>query len=236
MSRYHLAIVFLFVTICTMTACRPSKEPSVSSPEDKSSGINDALRNKSEPRQAQPDDTNQKRTAMQLTADAIENMRQGDTEAALFAAQQAVALEEENFDARWHLMLILQDRGINLLEKDFKKEGYDDLLELNKHVTWLNNHLDRLNDSKKRKLAFANYNVACALARNQQPDQALDSLKMAIELGYDDYEKIKSDPDLDSLRELERYKQLVEKPKSDAPTPDSSQPFESADSPDTNPN
>lgn len=46
---------------------------------------------------------------------------------------------------------------------------------------------------------IATYNIACALALMGQPQPALESLREAIELGYDDVDQVQTDSDLYSL-------------------------------------
>ena len=49
------------------------------------------------------------------------------------------------------------------------------------------------------------YNLACSHARAGQPDAALDWLEKAAGLGFADAALLDTDPDLDSLRELQRF-------------------------------
>jgi ketosteroid isomerase-like protein len=55
------------------------------------------------------------------------------------------------------------------------------------------------------------YNLACAFALSAQKDQALDNLEKAINAGFTDRQQYENDSDLDSLRETERFKELLKK-------------------------
>ncbi len=55
----------------------------------------------------------------------------------------------------------------------------------------------------------AHYNLACRYALLKQPDQALGSLRKAVELGYRDFGFMEEDQDLDSIRKDPRFRQLV---------------------------
>jgi tetratricopeptide (TPR) repeat protein len=55
------------------------------------------------------------------------------------------------------------------------------------------------------------YNLACAQARAGEKDNALKTLAEAVELGFTDGAHIKKDADLDSVRETEEYKKVIEK-------------------------
>lgn len=54
------------------------------------------------------------------------------------------------------------------------------------------------------------YNLACSLALSGRPDDALEALGRAVELGYDDYEWMKKDPDLNSLHGDARFESILE--------------------------
>jgi hypothetical protein len=54
------------------------------------------------------------------------------------------------------------------------------------------------------------YNLACAHALAGQPDAALDNVERAIGAGFRKRAQYESDPDLASLRELPRFKALMQ--------------------------
>jgi tetratricopeptide (TPR) repeat protein len=53
------------------------------------------------------------------------------------------------------------------------------------------------------------YNIACMYSMKNKVEKSLDFLKIAIEKGYDNWELIKSDKDLENVRGASRYKQLI---------------------------
>lgn len=53
------------------------------------------------------------------------------------------------------------------------------------------------------------YNLACSQALTGQPESALQALGRALELGYDDVEWIRGDPDLKSLQDDPRFQALL---------------------------
>jgi tetratricopeptide (TPR) repeat protein len=57
--------------------------------------------------------------------------------------------------------------------------------------------------------SLAHYNLACSFALLKQPDQALKTLRRAVELGYRDFRYMKQDRDLESIRRDPRFKQLL---------------------------
>ncbi len=54
------------------------------------------------------------------------------------------------------------------------------------------------------------YNLACSLALIDRLDDSLDALRKAIELGYDDWEHLERDEDLENLRKLEIFGRIIE--------------------------
>lgn len=53
------------------------------------------------------------------------------------------------------------------------------------------------------------YNLACTYARWGKLDQAIEHLRRAVELGFDDAGHMEQDPDLESLRQDPRYRELI---------------------------
>jgi Flp pilus assembly protein TadD len=54
------------------------------------------------------------------------------------------------------------------------------------------------------------YNLACSLALSDRSDDAFDALSRAVELGYNDYEGMKKDPDLTTLHGDARFESILE--------------------------
>jgi tetratricopeptide (TPR) repeat protein len=57
--------------------------------------------------------------------------------------------------------------------------------------------------------ALVFYNLACSYALLKQTRLALGALTRAIEFGYDDFEYLKSDTDLDNLLKDEHFQQYI---------------------------
>ncbi len=57
--------------------------------------------------------------------------------------------------------------------------------------------------------ANAHYNFACVLARQGKNDEALAALEKAVDLGFRDVQHMHADEDLKSLREDDRFKEIV---------------------------
>lgn len=59
--------------------------------------------------------------------------------------------------------------------------------------------------------AIAHYNLTCIEALTYNEDLALDYFKRCLELGYRDFSHMRTDPDLNNIRYLHRYKKLIRK-------------------------
>jgi tetratricopeptide (TPR) repeat protein len=59
------------------------------------------------------------------------------------------------------------------------------------------------------------YNLACSQALLGRLDEALEALRRAIELGYDDWEHVERDEDLACLRKLDAYERVMAKARGD---------------------
>lgn len=56
----------------------------------------------------------------------------------------------------------------------------------------------------------ANYNMACAYAQLGKIDESINALKTALENGFDNYAIIRSDPDLDPIKETKEFEKLMD--------------------------
>jgi Flp pilus assembly protein TadD len=57
--------------------------------------------------------------------------------------------------------------------------------------------------------ATAHYNLACSLALTKRNRAALEALRQAIELGYNDRDWMQQDPDLDALKHRPEFVELL---------------------------
>jgi tetratricopeptide (TPR) repeat protein len=89
---------------------------------------------------------------------------------------------------------VLRVQGNNLTRKGRFAEG----LQIDKRLVQL-----RPSDP------LAHYNLACSYALLKRPDQAIKTLRRAVELGYRDFRYMREDRDLDSIRHDPRFRQLI---------------------------
>jgi predicted Zn-dependent protease len=53
------------------------------------------------------------------------------------------------------------------------------------------------------------YNLGCSYALTNHPDEAFEALTRAVDLGYGDYDWMKTDPDLNNLHADPRFESLL---------------------------
>lgn len=59
--------------------------------------------------------------------------------------------------------------------------------------------------------SVASYNVACCYSKLNQIQAGLSALKDAMEAGYEDFKRIRTDPDLENIRKSEDFEPLMKK-------------------------
>ncbi len=58
--------------------------------------------------------------------------------------------------------------------------------------------------------ATAHYNLACSLALLKRKGEALRELQRAVKLGYEDFDWLQQDPDLDALKHHPQFQALLQ--------------------------
>lgn len=112
-------------------------------------------------------------------------------------------------------------------DSEFEISFYEKLLEKSPHfiqvLTALGNAYTQRGDYEKgleidlrlsrlrERDPVVYYNLACSYSLLGRIDEALSSLKRAIELGYEDFNYLRRDPDLENLKEDKRFQSLLKK-------------------------
>jgi tetratricopeptide (TPR) repeat protein len=71
-------------------------------------------------------------------------------------------------------------------------------------------HIEAAGSDDKQIATLGAYNAACAFAIRGEQEAALDWLGRAIELGFLRLEVLRSDPDIETLRETDRFYDLLD--------------------------
>lgn len=128
-----------------------------------------------------------------LVTEIAKLRRQAEDETIKKEAQDEVPVEPEELKAMF-------DEGIKIHEK----KKFAESTRLFKKIYY--------RFPQARIGAVSAYNVACGYALWGKKDEALDWLEISVKAGYseaDDFEHMRKDPDLDSLRDEKRYKKLL---------------------------
>jgi tetratricopeptide (TPR) repeat protein len=69
--------------------------------------------------------------------------------------------------------------------------------------------MDRKLVKLQPKNATAHYNLACSLALSKRKSDALRELREAVQLGYNDFDWMQQDPDLEPLKQHPEFQSLL---------------------------
>ncbi len=115
-------------------------------------------------------------------------MKQGQPEDAILYFSEAVKAKPENWNARINLGIVLSQMGR-------KVEAIEQYREVVRNKPDYNPSLY--------------YNIACYYAVEGQLSRGMEWLEKAVSHGYDNWELIRTDPDLQNLRKLPEYRDLI---------------------------
>lgn len=119
-------------------------------------------------------------------------------------AKQSKANELLDFEIAFYERL-LQDYpdftdALMALGASYTRRGWHDKgLQIDQKLTEL-----KAND------AVVWYNLACSYSLLRRVDESLDALRRAIALGYDDFDHLRRDPDLLTLRQSAQFRRFLE--------------------------
>jgi tetratricopeptide (TPR) repeat protein len=120
-----------------------------------------------------------------------------------------------------HALVRLADQGQLDFEIDFyggileRSPNYVDVLRvMGNHLTLKGRYahglvIDKRLVQLRPSDPLAHYNLACSYALLNRTDQALRTLRLAVELGYRDFRYMREDHDLDGIRHDPRFRQLL---------------------------
>jgi len=133
------------------------------------------------------------------------------------------ALEEQRDAVAAEVARARREAQDEAIRKEAKREGPNDLVEADA----LFKEALELHESKsfpkairmfkrifyqfpEEEIGYTSaYNVACGYALSGKKDEALDWLEVAVKNGFDHFDHMRKDPDLDGLRGERRYKKLL---------------------------
>lgn len=111
------------------------------------------------------------------------------------------ALREEAKKDGPHNAQEAQEMFDNALDLHTNGKNFRDSIKLFKRIYY--------NYPRTRMGAICAYNVACGYALAGNKEEALDWLEYSVKAGYNDFNHLREDSDLDGLRNEKRYKKLL---------------------------
>lgn len=113
----------------------------------------------------------------------------GDYSTALTEFQKALTIKPDFFEALDKMAILY-----------VTTKNYDDAIRKYKKMTNLQPDNDTIY-----------YNICCIYAKQENTDESVKFLKKAVDKGFDDWEYLKTDKDLEKIQGTDYYKMLVEK-------------------------
>ena len=174
------------------------------------------------------------------------------SDSAALPVLREVLRKETDADVRQTAALMLADlgaEGLNVLVEEGVKIAGLDPFDAGVHVLLGNSFLKDKNYKKAEEHYLkaleiqpdeyiAMYNLACVYSLQKKIDDAIQWLVKSVDAGYDDFEWMEKDTDLDNLRNDARYKEIIRKgakapkEKPAEPPPDEPPPAPPEDKPD----
>jgi tetratricopeptide (TPR) repeat protein len=136
---------------------------------------------------------------MRLLEEQKETLAAEMAKAKRLAADEA--LREEARKDGPHDAEEVQEVFDNALELHDKNKNFREAIKLFKRIYY--------NHPKTKIGAISAYNVACGYALSGSKEEAIDWLEISVKAGYSDFNHLRKDTDLDSLRNEKRYKKLL---------------------------
>jgi len=147
---------------------------------------------------------------------------QGETALAIEHYTQALTVKPDFAEAHYNMANALANQGL----AGEAVEHYEKALDIHpRFIPALNNlsMIYAISGKNDKALALMKrivdyqpeqadtyYNIACIYARQNKRDQAIDWFQKAIERGYNNWGLIKTDRDLESIRDSSVYKDIIE--------------------------
>lgn len=112
------------------------------------------------------------------------------------------------------------DNAIKEFTVAIQKHSNYDVAYSNRAVAYMqqkkfNKAMDDLNEARKinPRNATVHYNFVALYSLQNQIDRSLDSLDRCLELGFNNYDALRADPDLNNVRKHPEFRKILEKHK-----------------------
>src|SRR5262249_46003397 len=117
----------------------------------------------------------------------------------------APAIARAQDDDKGELARKLLEEGIQQLTD----KKFDDSIATYKKVLAICDKHELDEQAEAQVLQLAHYNIACAYSLKGDKKPALDHFEKSLDAGFDDYDHIQKDTDLDNIRNEPRFKEII---------------------------
>ncbi|MFO0959190.1 MAG: tetratricopeptide repeat protein [Isosphaeraceae bacterium] len=147
---------------------------------------------------------------------AIDHLRGGEVDEAMAALDEQLESDPKDSRAKGLLAQVLQEKA-QVATRENRWDLAGPLLLKSAELARQIRHTKGLKIDTEGLFITATYNEACTYSRLGEVDKALDSLEESLQAGFLDQrvsggpttrELLVSDPDLDAIRETDRFQQL----------------------------
>ncbi len=134
---------------------------------------------------------------------AIGSAQGGNLEAAIKLLREGLQTSPDDREGNFLIAAMLKDEARGMSDAKARNAQFLESAKFGRKV--LQAHKDQLFPVEQAQLTEIFYMEACALAMAGKPDDARKSLEQAASLGFEDFEALDQDKDLDSLRKQPGY-------------------------------
>jgi hypothetical protein len=144
----------------------------------------------------------------EITEEATELFQDGEWESGLELLEKAIEQEPKNYGLVVATAQAYTQYGVDLAQDD-RKAANKPLRRGAALMRKIHAEKEELNDQEMEMLSICVYNEACCAAIDENADDAFKLLREAMELGFRDAGLLKNDTDFESVREDERFEEIV---------------------------
>lgn len=159
----------------------------------------------------------------ELLAKAKNSAEAGELGDAIESLERAVMLDPSHRSVLFQLTQYTLARSKSVAQRE-PALAYQLMVQSGGYLRMLRAAHKDLTDEEKEFFAQVLFDEACAHGRSNRQEEALGSLRDAIAAGFQDFNRLHSEPDLNNLREVSGFKKLLEDHPAAGPPGNSSAP------------
>lgn len=144
-----------------------------------------------------------------LLQDSQDQATSGDLEKATQLAEQALELRSDEAEAWLWQARLLEAQALELIQAGKTEAAYELYAKCADAMRRVAEISGPLASEQSELLGTALYHEACYLAKQGKPQQAFETLQQAYDAGFYELGEIESNPDLQTVRNLDAYRDFL---------------------------